>query len=157
MEVRLAQVKHEWEGTIEELEKIIKRLIMKHKTFLSQMQMAEMREWMASDAEEEFSELELAICDLKDSLREPENELQESIRSGQIFMETDVNYFLANDGSPGDVTACFPHLTQVRKTLVELHQLHPRIGIMQTTCKEMLEDSYRARKRPSRTTFHLFM
>lgn len=59
---------------------------------------------------------------------------------GDIFMVTDVNYFLSKDEHPGSVQDCLPHLTHIRKTFKELRQLQLLLEKKLSLCNEMISD-----------------
>lgn len=80
------------------------------------------------------------------SLREWVADIQETVETGEIFMSTDVGYFLANDRHPGNGEDCFPHLTHIRKTFKELRQLQLRFERTLLLCDKMLGDFESARK-----------
>ncbi|EFQ34529.1 uncharacterized protein GLRG_09673 [Colletotrichum graminicola M1.001] len=95
---------------------------------------------------EEFDELENGLRYFKEVLDELAQVLQENVRSGELFMKTDVLYFRNYDEPSDDASICFPYLAQIRKTFTNLEQLRQRLGDMQQKCKEMVEEVASVRK-----------
>ncbi|EQB55577.1 hypothetical protein CGLO_04482 [Colletotrichum gloeosporioides Cg-14] len=95
---------------------------------------------------QEFGDTQERVSDAKDLLDDISLDLQETVRSGDSFMGTDVNYFLHNDGSPGDGVDCLPHLSQIRGVFNDLRHMQQRLGDWKQKYKEMLEDGFSARE-----------
>lgn len=93
----------------------------------------------------EFDEFERGFSELKDILEELAQDLKETVRSGESFMNTDVRYFINYDESE-DASLCIPHLTQIRNTFNILEQLGMRLRDMQQKCRDLMDEAVSARK-----------
>ncbi|KAI8276785.1 hypothetical protein K4K56_000906 [Colletotrichum sp. SAR 10_98] len=102
--------------------------------------------FQVDDVLQHFGGLQERVSDAKDLLDDISLDLQETVRSGDSFMGTDVNYFLHNDGSPEDLVDCLPHLSQVRGVFNDLRHMQQRLGDWKQKYKEMLEDGFSTRK-----------
>lgn len=94
----------------------------------------------------ELDELENGINDMKEIWVELAQDLQETVRCGELFMKSDVLYFRNHDEPSDDASTCFPPLTQIRKTFNNLEQLRQKLDDMQKKCREMAEDVASASK-----------
>ncbi|KAL3293589.1 transcription factor SEF1 [Colletotrichum asianum] len=99
-----------------------------------------------NDVLQDFGGLQERASDAKDLLDDISLDLQETVRSGDSFMGTDVNYFLHNNRSSGDLIDCLPHLSQIRGVFNDLRHMQQRLGDWKQKYKEMLEDGFSARK-----------
>ncbi|KAF6826786.1 hypothetical protein CPLU01_09454 [Colletotrichum plurivorum] len=146
MQVRLTQCKDEWENIFSKVQRAIKGATKKHNAYLAEMQSATTASPLPTDRYLRFNDAEISIISMKSSLREWVTDIQETVDMGEIFMNTDVGYFLANDRHPGNGEDCFPHLTHIRKTFKELRQLQLRFERTISLCDKILEDCEVARK-----------
>ncbi|KAK1724437.1 uncharacterized protein BDZ83DRAFT_731188 [Colletotrichum acutatum] len=96
----------------------------------------------------EFDEFERGFGELKGILEELAQDLKETVRSGEFFMNTDVRYFINYDESE-DESLCVLHLTQIRNTFNILEQLGMRLRDMQQKCRDLMDEAVSARKIPS--------
>lgn len=71
--------------------------------------------------------------------------VEEIVSSGNLFMTTDVNYFLHTEGRPGDMSSCYPYLSQIRRVFSDFRKLRPRFDILQTQYEEMMKHGKAAR------------
>ncbi|KAF6827942.1 hypothetical protein CMUS01_08799 [Colletotrichum musicola] len=146
MQVRLTQCKDEWENLFFNLEKIITGATRKQKAYLAEMQSATTASPMPDSRYRQFDNTGAGIINMIGSLREWVADIQETVETGEIFMSTDVGYFLSSDRHPGNGEDCFPHLTHIRKTFKELRQLQLRFERMLVLCNKILGDFESARK-----------
>ncbi|KAK1446610.1 hypothetical protein CCUS01_12243 [Colletotrichum cuscutae] len=142
LKVRLLQVHDEWFVVLLRLEENIKEASKKHKHILGRMQ-ASARDLQTDPRRQnllqDLEDFEDAVTDAEGFLRECEQMLEETQKSLESFMATDVHYFLGNTSEPSEAHFCFANLTQMRKTSNGLHRLHRKARAQQTECKSILK------------------
>ncbi|KAF3806869.1 hypothetical protein GCG54_00007119 [Colletotrichum gloeosporioides] len=150
LEIRLVQVCREWASVVSNLESGLRTLATTHKQTLKMMQDTSKHTKLTSIQMDEilqnFGDTQERVGNAKGLLDDISLDLQETVRSGDSFMGTDVNYFLHNDGSTEDVLDCLPHLSQIRGMFNDLRHMQQRLGDWKQKYKEMLEDGFSARK-----------
>ncbi|OHF00950.1 hypothetical protein CORC01_03778 [Colletotrichum orchidophilum] len=138
-EVRLNHVYGEWESLYGHLEKIIKAAPKKHKKLLKELLKASRIPTARQEAQRKVDEFEVNIGEAEELLIDLAQVLDDILSSASIFMETDVQYFLQDNGPNGNTWNCVLPLSQVRGTLNEMSNTHRKLGVLQTTCKSMLD------------------
>ncbi|KAF5484050.1 hypothetical protein CGCF413_v015207 [Colletotrichum fructicola] len=150
LEIRLVQVCREWASVVSNLEIGLRSLATSHKQMLKMMQDTRKQVRLTSiqvdDILQDFACLQERVSDAKDLLDDISLDLQETVRSGDSFMGTDVNYFLHNDGSPEGLLDCLPHLSQIRGVFNDLRHMQQRLGDWKHNYKEMVEEGFSTRK-----------
>ncbi|KZL83147.1 hypothetical protein CI238_06517 [Colletotrichum incanum] len=152
LEIRLDQIFQEWTGVLDNMELRIKGVAKRQKDLLQSMRKAARGSQAAANwknALEDFEDIDDGFAPTKEVLRDLLQDIQAVVRSGDLFMTTDVNYFLNIQGHPVDGPDCLSHLSQIRKTFNKLRQLYQKLGDLQTTCKQMMKDGVAAKKKAS--------
>ncbi|WDK22610.1 hypothetical protein CGRA01v4_13900 [Colletotrichum graminicola] len=148
--VRIVQVHLEWASLFSHVTQRMTALIRRHENFIRRVRTPTLDQVPPIPKQrkilEEFDELENGLRYFKEVLDELAQVLQENVRSGELFMKTDVLYFRNYDEPSDDASICFPYLAQIRKTFTNLEQLRQRLGDMQQKCKEMVEEVASVRK-----------
>ncbi|TQN67194.1 hypothetical protein CSHISOI_08257, partial [Colletotrichum shisoi] len=150
LEVRLVQVHREWASLFYHLQERMNALITRHKECAKRARDPILTRKpsmpMHDRTTRELVELENGINDMKEIWVELAQDLQETVRCGELFMKSDVLYFRNRDEPSDDASTCFPPLTQIRKTFNNLEQLRQKLDDMQKKCREMAEDVASASK-----------
>ncbi|WQF86607.1 hypothetical protein CDEST_11621 [Colletotrichum destructivum] len=149
LEIRIVQVHREWAALFSHLQDRMNALITRHKECIEGVQnLALSRESTMSARRnlKELDELEKGINNIKEIWADLAQDLQETVRCGDLFMKTDVFYFRNHDEPSDDASTCFPHLTQIRQTFNNLEQLRQKLDDMKKKCREMVEDIASASK-----------
>ncbi|KAK1981825.1 hypothetical protein LZ30DRAFT_70477 [Colletotrichum cereale] len=141
LEVRLEQIYREWEGVLSHFHKSIKAASKRHKQLLLQLQELCCNQGLGARdiIQQRIQQFEQNVWEAKDLLRDYVQELEEIIRSGERFMNTDVNYFLHEDGQPGDASECIPYLSHVRQTFHNIAQQLKGFSDLREECEQMLK------------------
>ncbi|KAK1724434.1 uncharacterized protein BDZ83DRAFT_700424 [Colletotrichum acutatum] len=121
--------------------------VRQHKKLLDDFLLASRNLRAQQEAERKLNECEMMVKEAGDVLRDLKRTLGETLSSAAVFTETDVNYFLHQDGRVGDAIDCMMPLSQIRKTLNKMGRTHRDIGELQGTCESMLESGIRGRKK----------
>ncbi|KAL0766965.1 hypothetical protein CaCOL14_010536 [Colletotrichum acutatum] len=153
LQIRLNQINGEWESLYFHVHKAIAAAVRLFPGFLDfrmsfQTDRANVPNYRAQqEAERKLNECEMMVKEAGDVLRDLKRTLGETLSSAAVFTETDVNYFLHQDGRVGDAIDCMMPLSQIRKTLNKMGRTHRDIGELQGTCESMLESGIRGRKK----------
>ncbi|KAG7039145.1 hypothetical protein JMJ77_0003432, partial [Colletotrichum scovillei] len=149
LEIRIVQIYREWTFLFARLDERLKAITRRHKDLITRARVPakEPREFQSRQAQilREFDEFERGFSELRDILEELAQDLKETVRSGESFMNTDVRYFINYDESE-DASLCIPHLTQIRNTFNILEQLGMRLRDMQQKCRDLMDEAVSARK-----------
>ncbi|KAK2023704.1 hypothetical protein LX32DRAFT_132344 [Colletotrichum zoysiae] len=148
--VRLVQVYLEWDSLLYHLTQQMSALTRRHKNFITRVRTPTLDRVPPTPTQkkilEEFDELERGLRSFNEIWGELAQVLQENVRSGELFMKTDVLYFCNYQEPSDDASTCFPYLTQIRKTFTNLEQLRQRLGDMQHKCKDLIKEVASVRK-----------
>ncbi|KXH31009.1 hypothetical protein CSAL01_12923 [Colletotrichum salicis] len=156
MGIRLEQLKDEWESVCHHVSRGITRKVRRkqcfprlvpegllscvteqdrlHKQLLSQQRLLprEIENSMAMSIMErnleQIEHMEDGLTECRELLQVLYNDLQETVKIGAAFMTTEVNFFLNDDGHPGNHADCYNYLTEIRRKFNALSQLvvrHP--------------------------------
>lgn len=124
-----------------------KSQLRQHKKLLDDLLLVSRSFNAQQEAERKLDECERMVKQAGDVLRDLKKALGETLSSAAVFTETDVNYFLHQDGRAGDAIDCMMPLSQIRKTLNKMGRTHRDIGELQETCESMLESGITGRKK----------
>ncbi|KXH42108.1 hypothetical protein CNYM01_05767 [Colletotrichum nymphaeae SA-01] len=139
LQIRLNQINGEWESLYFHVDKVIAAALRQHKKLLDDFLLVSNSFGAQQEAERKLDECEMMVKEAGDVLRDLKRTLGETLSSAAVFTETDVNYFLHQDGRVGDAIDCMMPLSQIRKTLNKMGRTHRDIGELQGTCESMLE------------------
>ncbi|EXF80756.1 hypothetical protein CFIO01_01127 [Colletotrichum fioriniae PJ7] len=152
LQIRLNQINGEWESLYFHFHKAIEAAARQHKKLLEDLLLVAHSFRAQQEAERKLEECEMMVKEAGDVVRDLEKALGETLSSAAVFTETDVNYFLHQDGRVGDAIDCMMPLSQIRKTLNKMGRTHRDIGELQRTCESML-DSVHFEKEDERDEF----
>ncbi|KAF4424405.1 hypothetical protein CFRS1_v013372 [Colletotrichum fructicola] len=138
------RVCREWASVVSNLEIGLRSLMLK--MMQDTRKQVRLTSIQVDDILQDFACLQERVSDAKDLLDDISLDLQETVRSGDSFMGTDVNYFLHNDGSPEGLLDCLPHLSQIRGVFNDLRHMQQRLGDWKHNYKEMVEEGFSTRK-----------
>ncbi|UQC91350.1 uncharacterized protein CLUP02_16884 [Colletotrichum lupini] len=147
LQIRLNQINGEWESLYSHLNKAITAALRQHKELLDGVLRVSRSFRAQQEAENKLDEFEMILKEAADVLRDLKKKLGETLSSAAVFTETDVNYFLHQDGRVGDAIDCMMPLSQIRKTLNKMGRTHRDIGELQGTCESMLESGISGRNK----------
>lgn len=97
----------------------------------------------------EFERFENSLEELKETLQDLKQDLQHARKIGDSFLATDVNFFLNNDGYPGDASECYLYLAEIRRKFHYIGQLCVFLDSLEARCDDMVETCDTARMRVS--------
>ncbi|KAK7456631.1 hypothetical protein Landi51_01907 [Colletotrichum acutatum] len=102
LQIRLNQINGEWESLYFHVHKAIAAAVGQHKKLLDDVLLASRNLRAQQEAERKLNECEMMVKEAGDVLRDLKRTLGETLSSAAVFTETDVNYFLHQDGRVGD-------------------------------------------------------
>ncbi|KAK2730778.1 hypothetical protein CKAH01_09401 [Colletotrichum kahawae] len=143
---RLVQVADEWELIRNKLEEGINNLGYRKKQLFLRLRPFS----TGSDPEEygqEFERFETYLRDLKETLQELLHDLFETLKIGEGFLSTEVNYFRNYEHRPGDVLECHRSLSEIRRNFNELSQLYAFFVSLKERCDDMTQSCEEARRK----------
>lgn len=172
LQIRLNQINGEWESLYFHFHKAIEAAVRlfpgfldfrmsfqtdganlpksqarQHKKLLEDLLLVAHRFRAQQEAERKLEECEMMVKEAGDVVRDLKKALGETLSSAAVFTETDVNYFLHQDGRVGDAIDCMMPLSQIRKTLNKMGRTHRDIGELQRTCESMLDSGITGMKK----------
>ncbi|KAF0327437.1 duf221 domain-containing protein [Colletotrichum asianum] len=153
MQNRLEQVKDEWELVLQNLDQGVSKLAEKQKGLrgLSQFQNRGERNNIENHGSDfkDFESFEALLGELKEILQDLSQVLQQTRKTGEFFLATDVNFFLNYDGHHGDASECYPFLAEIRRKFQDIGQMCVSMDSLQTRCNYMTEDCEATRRKVS--------
>lgn len=96
---------------------------------------------------EELEALETHLANLKETFQELLRDLYETLKIGEGFLSTEVNYFLHDDGSPGDASECYPSLSEIRRNFNEVSQQYAFFVSLKEGCDDLISSCETARRK----------
>ncbi|KAI8276816.1 hypothetical protein K4K60_007451 [Colletotrichum sp. SAR11_57] len=151
MSLRLGHLADEWELIRSNLEQgVINMAQRKQELFVRLRPFS-----TGSDSDEygqEFERFEAHVRDLKETLQELLHDLYETLKIGDGFLSTEVNYFRNDEGSPGDASECYPSLSGIRRNFNELSQLYAVFVSLKERCDDMTQSCEEARRKVFRAS-----
>ncbi|KAH9232578.1 hypothetical protein K456DRAFT_37807 [Colletotrichum gloeosporioides 23] len=148
---RLEQVKDEWELVLQNLDQGVSKLAETQKGLrgLSQFQYRDGSTNIDNhgSAFKEFESFEALLGELKEILQDLSQVLQQTRKTGEFFLATDVNFFLNYDGHHGDASECYPFLAEIRRKFQDIGQMCVSMDSLQTRCNYMTEDCEATRRK----------
>ncbi|KAK1624800.1 hypothetical protein BDP81DRAFT_437428 [Colletotrichum phormii] len=144
--IRLDQIKDEWESICHHLGQSIEREDRKHKNFLHESRLSPESAVTQQHSKHLIDSLEKTMMGSRDILQDLLSDLHELVKVGASFMSTEVNFFLNNDGQPGQAAECYPYLTEIRGRFNELGQLSFRLGKYQERCSFLIQHCESSRR-----------
>ncbi|KAK1484048.1 hypothetical protein CTAM01_13154 [Colletotrichum tamarilloi] len=147
LQIRLNQINGEWESLSFHFHIAIAAALRQHKQLLDDLLLVSRSFNAQQEAERKLDEWEMMVKQAGDILRGLKKVLGETLSGAAVFTETDVNYFLHQDGRAGDAIDCMMPLSQIRKTLNKMGRTHRDIVELQETCESMLESGITGRKK----------
>ncbi|KAK7456630.1 hypothetical protein Landi51_01906 [Colletotrichum acutatum] len=148
LEIRLRQIYTEVDGVFNNIDRWMKGINEQHHRLLQRLHKSARDHQTATrweDILDELDDFEESISDAEGIVKSLAQTVEEIVSSGNLFMTTDVNYFLHTEGRPGDMSACYPYLSQIRRIFSDFRKLRPRFDKLQTQYQEMIKHGKAAR------------
>ncbi|KXH47346.1 hypothetical protein CSIM01_05283 [Colletotrichum simmondsii] len=142
--IRLDQIKDEWESIALHLGQSIDREDSKHQNLLHEARVSPGS--AVSEQQHLTDTLETTMLESRGILQDLLSDLHELVKVGASFMSTEVNFFLNNDGQPGQAAECYPYLTEIRGRFNDLGQLSFRLENYQARCTFLIEHCESSKK-----------
>ncbi|KAF4780980.1 hypothetical protein HER10_EVM0005392 [Colletotrichum scovillei] len=147
-EVRLGQIYKEFQGIFYNFDKWITGTGVEHQRLLQRLHKAagdDQTTISVKDVLDELDNFEDGVLEAEKIVKSFSQTVEAIVSSGDLFMTTDVNYFLHAEGRTGDISACYPYLSQIRRAFTDLRQLRIRFRDLQIQYEEMIQKGVAAR------------
>ncbi|KAK1675423.1 hypothetical protein BDP55DRAFT_632110 [Colletotrichum godetiae] len=148
LEIRLGQIYKEFQGLFYNFDKWMTGIDEEHRRLLQRLRKSARVSQITTrwdDVLDELDEFEEGILLAEGIVKSLSQTMEGVVSIGDLFMTTDVNYFLHTEGRPGDISACYPYLSQIRRTFSDLRQLRIRFGNLETQYQGMIKNGLAAR------------
>ncbi|KAH9232580.1 hypothetical protein K456DRAFT_1739449 [Colletotrichum gloeosporioides 23] len=149
LEIRLGQIYRESENIVSNLDDILDKCDKRHKHFRIRMTRSERHSPTTTTSEwdlSEFRDFQNGLNSFQDILEEIYQCLHQIVRSGDRFMNTDVNYFLNDDETADDAKTCRSSLSQIRNTFNALRERLDHLNDMKQRLQAMLKTGMSTQK-----------